>query len=104
MSPFNEKMAKAYQKRWSQHLHTPVVQTNSIGMKLVLIPPGEFDMGSPKDLSKRKSGYTRTINGMCPICLGEAPRHRVRITKPFWLGATHVTQEEYEQVMGRNPE
>ena len=28
----------------------PVEITNSIGMKLVLIPPGEFKMGSPKEL------------------------------------------------------
>ena len=28
----------------------PVEITNSIGMKLVLIPPGEFQMGSPKEL------------------------------------------------------
>ena len=34
---------------------------------------------------------------------GEGPRHRVRITRPFWLGATVVTQEEYQRVMGSNP-
>ena len=27
----------------------------------------------------------------------------MRITKPFWLGATLVTQGEYERVMGANP-
>ena len=34
VAPFNEKIAKAYQKRWSQYLQAPPVQTNSIGMKL----------------------------------------------------------------------
>ena len=29
-----------------RHLGMPVEQTNSIGMKFALIPPGEFDMGS----------------------------------------------------------
>ena len=50
VAPFNEKTALLHQKRWAKYLHVPVVQTNSIGMKLVLIPPGEFDMGSPKEL------------------------------------------------------
>ena len=40
---------------------------------------------------------------MIPTIEGESPRHRVRITNPFWLGMTPVTQEEYQQVVGRNP-
>ena len=34
---------------------------------------------------------------------GEGPQHHVRITKPFWLGASPVTQGEYERVTGSNP-
>jgi len=33
----------------------------------------------------------------------EAPRHRVKITKPFYLGTYQVTQGDYEKVMGINP-
>ena len=81
----------------------PVVQTNSIGINLALIPPGEFDMGSPKGLIEeelrveRDGGYG---SGRHPK---EDPQHRVRITKPYWLGVTEVTQEEYQQLMGNNP-
>jgi formylglycine-generating enzyme required for sulfatase activity len=63
--------------------------TNSIGMKLVLIPAGEFLMGSPDSDSDALSD--------------EKPQHTVRITKPFYLGATEVTQQQYERVMGTNP-
>ena len=31
------------------------------------------------------------------------PQHRVKIAKPFYLGVTEVTQEQYERVMGENP-
>jgi len=33
----------------------------------------------------------------------EDPRHRVRITRPFYLGVYEVTQAEFERVAGRNP-
>ncbi|MFN0197778.1 MAG: formylglycine-generating enzyme family protein [Planctomycetaceae bacterium] len=74
---------------------------NSIGMKLVLIPAGEFMMGSSDaDLAKvaqldalfEKSRY-----------LDEQPWHSVRITMPFYLGRTEVTQGEWKAVMGTEP-
>ena len=33
----------------------------------------------------------------------EKPRHRVRITRPFYLGKYEVTQAEYKAVTGREP-
>ena len=62
--------------------------TNSIGMKLALIPAGKFMMGSPKDEKDRN-----TVE----------EQHEVSITKPFHLGVYVVTQAEYEKVMGNNP-
>jgi len=67
----------------ADNLGVPVEITNSIGMKYALIPAGEFVMGS-----LRFSGEHR---------------HRVQITKPFYLGMYEVTQAEYEKVMGENP-
>ena len=61
---------------------------NSVGMKLTLIPAGEFLMGSPEGEELRSP---------------EEHQHRVRITKPFYLGVYEVTQAEYERVMGSNP-
>ncbi|MBV8230594.1 MAG: SUMF1/EgtB/PvdO family nonheme iron enzyme, partial [Planctomycetaceae bacterium] len=63
--------------------------TNSLGMKLTLIPAGEFLMGST-DSDKEAND-------------DEKPPHRVRITRPFYLGMYEVTQQEYETVMGGNP-
>ena len=77
--------------------------TNSIGMKLVLIPPGEFDMGSSKELINDESRLCGGKGWYMEVLSGEGPRHRVRITKPYWLGVTEVTQEEYQRVTGDNP-
>jgi formylglycine-generating enzyme required for sulfatase activity/Tol biopolymer transport system component/type II secretory pathway pseudopilin PulG len=63
---------------------------NSIGMELVFIPAGEFTMGTPD------TGFENTVPAECPP-------HRVRITKPYYLGVCEVTQEQYERVMGKNP-
>jgi formylglycine-generating enzyme required for sulfatase activity len=108
IAPFNEKTAKQLQVRWARYLHVPVVETNSIGMNLVLIPPGEFQMGSPKELIEDElrlhhgsaGSYEAWYSSALP---NEAPQHRVRITKPYWLGATDVTQEEFQRVMRSNP-
>jgi formylglycine-generating enzyme required for sulfatase activity len=68
----------------------PVV--NGIGMVLVPIPSGEFQMGSPEPKSK-KGRFEKS----------EAPQHRVKITKPFFLSVCEVTQQQYEEVMGARP-
>jgi formylglycine-generating enzyme required for sulfatase activity/cytoskeletal protein RodZ len=106
VAPFDKKTALLYQKRWSKHLHTPVVKINSIGMKLVLIPPGEFDMGTPPVeaaqlvVEGRRAGaeaiYLQNLRY-------EIPQHRVKITRPFYLGVYPVTQGEYQAVIGENP-
>jgi len=89
IAPFDEETAKERQTAWAKHLGVPVVQTNSVGMRLAIIPPGEFDMGSAAD------GVVRVPS--------EAPKHRVRITRPFLLGLCEVTQGEYGRVIGNNP-
>ncbi len=65
----------------------PKTIENLIGMKLVLIPKGEFLMGSPETEEGRK--------------LGELQR-KVRIEEPFYMGVYEVTQAQYEEIMKQN--
>jgi formylglycine-generating enzyme required for sulfatase activity len=67
---------------------SPKEITNSIGMKLVLIPKGTFMMGSPKSEEGRQKDETQ---------------HEVTISKDYYLGVHEVTQAQYETVMGKNP-
>jgi formylglycine-generating enzyme required for sulfatase activity len=80
--------------------------TNSIGMKFVLIPAGEFLMGStPEELTwaKRQGTDHNERDWYFERLPAEGPRHPITITRPLYLAVYEVTQGEYEQVMGANP-
>jgi formylglycine-generating enzyme required for sulfatase activity len=62
--------------------------TNSIGMKLVLIPPGTFTRVSLVGEFGR---------------LSNKPPQEVTLTTSYFLGVYEVTQDQYEKVMGSNP-
>ncbi len=74
--------------------------TNSIGMKLMLIPSGEFMMGS-KESAEETVAFFKKNYGMTTFTAerfkDEHPQHRVRITKPFYLGMYHVTRGQFRQ-------
>ena len=81
-------VAKARTNMASRALASVQVKTNSIGMKLKLIPAGEFLMGSPESEPGRRNNETQ---------------HKVRITKPFFMQTTTVTQSQWMAVMGTEP-
>lgn len=58
-------------------------------MKFVLAPAGSFVMGENPQLSEGKDD--------------ERPANEVTISKPFYIGAHEITQEQWEKVMGYNP-
>jgi formylglycine-generating enzyme required for sulfatase activity len=76
--------------------------TNSIGMKLVLIPAGKFTIGSTE--AERKDVLALIKQKKMPDWLkAEGPQHQVEISKAFYLGACEVTQKQFKDVMGYNP-
>jgi formylglycine-generating enzyme required for sulfatase activity len=99
VAPFNKKEAEAKQTAWARHLKVDVTKTNSIGMKLKLIPAGEFLMGSGQSAEEMaKIGNKKTS-----FFEDEHPQHSVKITKPFYMGMHEVTQQDYERIMERIP-
>ncbi|MBU4075293.1 MAG: SUMF1/EgtB/PvdO family nonheme iron enzyme, partial [Euryarchaeota archaeon] len=67
----------------------PTDFTNTIGMEFMLIPMGEYDMGSPSNENDRFDN--------------EGPVHHVKISKTFYMGKYEVTQKQWREVMGNNP-
>lgn len=83
---FDGERAQALQKEWASSFSLETGFTNSIGMKLVLIPGGRFEMGP---------------NGS---------KYRVTLARPFYLGVAELTLGQYRKfrpkhtVEGADPE
>jgi|HubBroStandDraft_1064217.scaffolds.fasta_scaffold00296_32 formylglycine-generating enzyme required for sulfatase activity len=67
----------------------PAADGTAVTQRLRWIPPGTFRMGSPKRERERE--------------LDEGPRHRVTLTRGFWLADTACTQALWQAVTGKNP-
>ncbi len=89
-APFDAKAAKDYQELAARHYGVPLEKSadlgNGVKMEFVLIPAGEFHMGSPSAEGRRRSD--------------EGPAHHVKISKPFYLGKFEVTQLQYKAIFG----
>lgn len=84
IAPFDAEGAQLARQQWSEYLQSEVTIENSVGMQLLLIPPGRFLMGSRREEEARD--------------IAELP-HRVLLTQPFYLAASEVTYEQWDAVM-----
>jgi formylglycine-generating enzyme required for sulfatase activity len=73
--------APAADQRAEGKPYTQKIPGSDVSFNLVPIPAGKFQMGSPDSEKKRKKD--------------EGPQFTVEV-EPFWMGATEVTQAEYE--------
>ena len=71
-----------------------------VKMEMVLVPSGEFKMGSGESAEETAAFFDKNYNlssSMAVFYKDEHPQHRVRITKPFYLGTYHVTRGQFRQ-------
>ena len=68
------------------------VLTNSIKMKLVLVPAGEFMMGNAESDDNLNKAFPSASKETFDE---ERPRHKVRITKDYYLGVSNVTLQQF---------
>jgi eukaryotic-like serine/threonine-protein kinase len=100
VAPFDAKQASIHQADCAQRFAVDVEIANSLGMKLRLIPPGEFLMGETQEAADRLARsleeggageYEKFVARM------SSPQHQVRLTQPFYLGAHEVTVGQYRK-------
>jgi formylglycine-generating enzyme required for sulfatase activity len=80
IAPFEAAAAAKQRKRWASFLGIPAEVVNSVGTRMLLIPTGEFLMGSPQ----MEEGHSQ-----------DEKQHPVRLTQPYFLGAHPVTVGEF---------
>ena len=88
----------------------PKTFTNALGIEFVLIPAGSFMMGTegwregPRhEKPPPHFQFDEYWDLIGSVLSNELPRHRVTISKPFYMGKCEVTQAQWEEVMGYNP-
>ncbi len=87
--PENAAAAEQLQREWGDRLRVPVDFTAEYDLRLKLIPPGVFRMGSPQTEPYREAT--------------EGPQHLVSVSRAFYMGATEVTQQQWYAVMQTRP-
>ncbi len=103
VAPFNNEQAKLHQESWAKYLNVPVEYTNSLGMKFMLIPPGEFMMGSAPDKITSSLQSAGNDHLWQESIQSEGPRHKVILTRAYYLGVHEVTQGQFEKILSKNP-
>src|SRR5262245_48250446 len=80
-APFDAAQARAFQDAWARHLGTTVETTHKSGIRFILLPPGEFLMGSGASEIDAALKLAREID--LPLAFTsdlrdfEGPQHRV---------------------------
>ncbi|MBL7219529.1 MAG: SUMF1/EgtB/PvdO family nonheme iron enzyme [Phycisphaerae bacterium] len=90
--PFDPAQAKARREASAREYRIPsklvLNLSTSQNLTLILIPPGEFLMGSPPGEKSREK---------------DEQLHAVNISRPFYIGITEVTQAQWKTVMSSSP-
>lgn len=85
----------------------PQLIENTLGMKFVLLPAGDFMMGSEESVDVLARDYPLLERKRFLELVDEAPLHRVRISRRFYLGQYEVTVGQFRRFVeasGYRPE
>jgi formylglycine-generating enzyme required for sulfatase activity len=77
----------------------PKTVENSLGMKLVLVPAGEFEMGNHDSDAALAKAFPQIDAKRISDVSDERPVHPVRITQPLYVAAHEVTISQFKQFL-----
>jgi formylglycine-generating enzyme len=95
VAPFGEKEARSACQAWAAFQHVAPELKSSVGVQLTLIPAGEFQMGSTQAQLDQLMHADATFEK--ETADHDKPQHRVRITRPFYIGTCEVTKGQFRQ-------
>jgi formylglycine-generating enzyme required for sulfatase activity len=74
---------------------------NTIDMRLVLIPAGEFEMGTETDEVRAVIESNPPNETLSKFLTSESPRHRVKISRAFYLSTREVTLGQFRKFIAK---
>lgn len=108
VAPFDAAAAKAHQATWAKHLGVPVEKEVELRdgelIRFMLVPPGEFKMGSTEEErrwadSEAQAASDTEASGLIRT---EQPLHTVRITRPYYLAESELTNAQFMAIVPGN--
>lgn len=73
--------------------------TNTLGMQMVLLPAGEFLMGGDAGEAELARHFPAYERARLRDLADEAPVHRVRLTRPFYMARHEVTVGQFRRFL-----
>jgi formylglycine-generating enzyme required for sulfatase activity len=91
-APFDHVAARSAQEQWAKRLSAAVRTSNTVGMTMMLIPPGSFRMGA----DETRESITRQFPIERHTDFGnEFPPQPIRIQRPFRMASTETTIAQF---------
>jgi serine/threonine protein kinase/formylglycine-generating enzyme required for sulfatase activity len=100
IAPFDAGQARQHQEAWARYLDVPVEFADEFGTKFILIPPGEFLMGSSQQESEKLSRELKQAGANDFdqfVATSSSPQHAVRITRPWFASAHEICVAEFRR-------
>ncbi|HMO12562.1 MAG TPA: SUMF1/EgtB/PvdO family nonheme iron enzyme [Pirellulaceae bacterium] len=92
VTPCDSHAAETAQQSWANYLSTDINFVTNIGIELVVVPPGEFTMGTSDEELALLNEHHPESAGWLKL---QAPAHRVKISQPFFVGKSEVTKKAF---------
>lgn len=99
VAPFDQAAAERYQAHWASKLAVPVELTDPLGIEFRLIPAGSFMMGnSQQEINAQVRELELQGTGEFELFTARTsgPRHRVRLTRPYYLSSREITVGQFK--------
>ena len=96
-APFDAATASRLQKEWAAYLALPVEQANAAGLKMRVVPPGEYMMGSPPEEIASVLGQINNPSDEAKERIGGEKLHRVVISTPMLVATTETTIGQFRK-------
>ncbi len=98
--PFTSDIAREFQLRWAKHLEVEPEFVNTVGIEMVLIPPGEYMIGYTPEESEEALMQAIGNQAVTQVLRSASIPTWVRIDFPFYMSKYELSEVERFEILG----